>query len=248
MHHHYLDRYAYGDSPIHRLDPRAKVLMVLGYTLALISLPRYELPSPWYAVLPVVLLAWGGVPAGFVLRRILWASPFVVFLVVLAPVFDRAPVRFHGHELAGGWLVGASVLLRFVGGLAALTALASTTRFPRLLLGLGKLGMPRGLVVQLQFLYRYLFLLMDQVMHLRRAIAVRDGGRGGVAVRWRSRAGAVGVMLTRTLEQAERTHQAMRARGYDGRIRVLAPLRWRACDTVAVMATAGYLVSVRWWW
>ena len=30
MHHHFIDRFAMGDSPIHRLDARAKLLAVLA--------------------------------------------------------------------------------------------------------------------------------------------------------------------------------------------------------------------------
>jgi energy-coupling factor transporter transmembrane protein EcfT len=53
------------------------------------------------------------------------------------------------------------------------------------------------------------------------------------------------VLFVRTLEQAERTHQAMIARGYDGTIRLGQPLRWHALDTVFAVAAALYLVALR---
>lgn len=246
MHHHYIDRFAYQDSPIHRLDPRAKVLAVLAYSVVLISLGRYELPSAWFVVFPAVLLMWGGIPLWFVAKHTLIVSPFVVCLVAFSPVFDRAPVAVGGMEVAGGWLTAASVLIRFLLGMGALIGLASTTRFPELLKGLEKLGVPRLLVTQLRFLYRYLFLLVDQAMHLRQARRARDAGHGPIGWRWRSSAGLVGVLFVRTLEQAERTHLAMIARGYDGTIQLLRPLRWRRHDWVFVVATAAYVVAVRW--
>ena len=46
MHHHFIDRFAMGDSPIHRLDARAKLLAVLSYTVVLISFDRYAV-STW---------------------------------------------------------------------------------------------------------------------------------------------------------------------------------------------------------
>lgn len=248
MHHHYIDHFAYGDSPIHRLDPRAKILAVVAYSAVLISLGRYQLPSPGYLILPVVLLLWSGTPLWFVVKHTLMVSPFIVCLVAFSPVFDRTqvPSPFGPGTIPGGWLTAATVLIRFVLGMFALIALASTTRFPELLKGLEGLGVPKVLVTQLRFLYRYLFLLVDQAMHLRQARAARDAGLGPMKWRWQSGAGLVGILFIRTLEQAERTHLAMIARGYDGTIRLLRPLRWKPHDTLFLAATAIYLFLMRW--
>jgi cobalt/nickel transport system permease protein len=105
---------------------------------------------------------------------------------------------------------------------------------------------PRLLVTQLRFLYRYLFVLLDQVMHLRQAWAARDAGSGPVRWRWRAATGLVGVLFIRTLEQAERTHLAMVARGYDGTIRLARPLAWRGRDWLFVASTSVYLLALRW--
>ncbi|HOW72378.1 MAG TPA: cobalt ECF transporter T component CbiQ [Phycisphaerae bacterium] len=248
MHHHYIDRFAYQDSPIHRLDARAKILAVLVYSTVLISLPRYVIPSAWYAVLPFTMLVWAGVPLRFVAKHTLLVSPFVVCLVAFAPVFDRSLVRLHGTwTVAGGWVAAASILVRFVLGMAALIALASTTRFPDLLRGLRRLGVPHILVLQLQFLYRYLFLLLDQAMHIRQARTARDAGKGPLAWRWRGGAGQIGMLLVRTLEQADRTHMAMLARGYDGTIQMVRPGRWRQHDWAFLLATIVYVTVLRWW-
>jgi cobalt/nickel transport system permease protein len=246
MHHHYIDRFAYQDSPIHRLDPRAKILAVLAYTLALISLNKYTFPSPWFLILPAVMLAWGGIPIWFVIRHTLIVSPFIACVVVFSALFDRTPVAITSNlTIAGGWVTATTILIRFVLGMAVLIALASTTRFPELLRGLERLGMPRLLVAQLRFLYRYLFLLVDQAMHLRQARRARDAGRGPWSWRWRSSAGLIGVLFIRTLEQAERTHLAMIARGYGGSIRLARPLKWAGRDTLFLVAVGAYLLLIR---
>lgn len=250
MHHHYIDRFAYRDSPIHRLDPRAKIVAVLAYTLVLISLNRYVLPSTWYALFPAVLLLWGGIPILFALKHTLLVSPFIVCVVLFAAIYDHTPINspFGPGQMRGGLVTAISILIRFLLGMTALIGLASTTRFPELLKGFEKLGMPRLLVTQLRFLYRYLFLLVDQAMHLRQARTARDAGRGPLAWRWRSSAGLVGVLFVRTLEQAERTHLAMVARGYDGTIRLARPLHWHGHDWLFLLATAGYLLVLRTNW
>lgn len=248
MHHHYIDRFAYQESPIHRLDARAKILAVLAYSIVLISLPRYAIPSAWYAVFPFAMLVWAGIPLRFVAKHTLLVSPFIICLVAFAPIFDRSPVRIGGAWMvAGGWVAAASILVRFVLGMGALIALASTTRFPDLLRGLRRLGVPHILVLQLQFLYRYLFLLLDQSMHMRQARMVRDAGRGPLTWRWRAGAGQIGMLFIRTLDQADRTHVAMVARGYDGTIQVVQPARWRQCDWLFLLATIFYVAVLRWW-
>ena len=101
-------------------------------------------------------------------------------------------------------------------------------------------------MTQLRFLYRYLFLLLDEAMHLRLARTARDAGRGPLRARWRASTALVGVLFVRTLDSAERMHLAMVARGYDGSIRLLRPLRWRGWDTVFLAATLVYVAVVRW--
>ena len=52
-----------GDSLIHRLNARAKLVAVLCYTIVLISFDRYSVANLTpMAVLPLALLWFGGVP------------------------------------------------------------------------------------------------------------------------------------------------------------------------------------------
>jgi len=43
MHHAHIDKFAYQDSAIHRLDSRVKFLVVLVFTAVVISLPQSSL-------------------------------------------------------------------------------------------------------------------------------------------------------------------------------------------------------------
>jgi len=126
MHHHFIDRFALGDSPIHRLDARAKLAAVLCYTVALISFDRYAIAglAPM-ALLPLAMLWFGGVPVQFALRRVAMLCPFVVMLVLMSPIYDRMPHGeafgpWHG-EIAGGWLTAANIPIKFTFGVLALT-------------------------------------------------------------------------------------------------------------------------------
>ena len=49
-----------------------------------------------------------------------------------------------------------------------------TTRFALLLEAMRRLGMPQVIVMQLGFLYRYIFVLIDEAMRVRRARDFRE--------------------------------------------------------------------------
>jgi cobalt/nickel transport system permease protein len=166
MHHHFIDRFAMGDSPVHRLDARAKLAAVLAYTVVLISFDRYAVAAlAPMAVLPLGLLWFGEVPLGFALRRVAILCPFILMLVLMSPLYDRAvqEVSFGPWHSAmrGGWLTAADISLKFAFGVLTLTAMMCTTRFALLLEAMRWLGMPQAVVLQLGFLYRYVFVLVD---------------------------------------------------------------------------------------
>ena len=71
MHHTYIDRLALGDSPVHRLDARAKLLTVVAYTGVLLSYDRYAVSALVPMVIGPLGFVWfGGVPLGYVLRPV----------------------------------------------------------------------------------------------------------------------------------------------------------------------------------
>jgi cobalt/nickel transport system permease protein len=251
MHHSHIDRFAQGDSPVHRLDARAKLLAVIAYTVVLISFGRYTVAglAPM-TVMPLAMLWLGRVPVWFALRRVAILSPFIAMLCLMSPLYDRTPVRAAlgpwQFEVTGGWLTAADVAIKFTLGLTALTAMMSTTRFSSLLEGMRRLGMPRMLVLQLGFLYRYIFVLIDEAMRMRRARDFRGAHRAPVQRRLAAVGGVIGSLFVRTLERSDHIQTAMSARGYRGEPRGLRQLRFRLADAAFLAAAAGYLLFCRW--
>jgi len=250
MHHHFIDRFALGDSPIHRLDARAKLAAVLCYTVVLISFDRYAVAglAPM-AALPLAMLWFGGVPVGFALRRVAILCPFVVMLVLMSPIYDRVPrgVAFgpwHG-TIGGGWLTAANITVKFAFGVLALTALVCTTRFALLLEAMRRMAMPRMIVVQLGFLYHYIFVLIDEAMRVRRARDFRGAALAPVGRRLAATGGVIGTLFVRTLDRSERIQTAMSARGYRGETHSLGRLRFSLTDAVFLATVAAYLAACR---
>ena len=251
MHHHFIDRFAMGDSPIHRLDARAKLLAVLTYTVVLISFNRYAVSDlvPMI-VLPLTLLWFGRVPVWFALRRVLILSPFILMLVLMSPVYDRiphnatfGPWRF---TVSGGWLTAMDIAMKFALGVLALTAMMCTTPFALLLEAMRRLGMPQMIVMQLGFLYRYIFVLIDEAMRVRRARDFRGAALAPIGRRLAAVGGVIGTLFSRTLDRSERVQLAMAARGYQGEPRSLSQLRFTGADAVFLVLVIVYLLACRW--
>lgn len=212
-----LDLLAAGDTALHRLDPRAKVLVTALFAVLVISHGRYEItPLFPFFIFPVAMIAAGNLPAGYIVRKILLLCPFVIFVGIFNPLFDREVVLRAGPlAISGGWLSFASIVLRSFLTVGSAFVLLALTGFPGLCRALEQLGMPRPFAVQLLFLYRYIFVLTEEAGRAARARQLRSCGKKGEGMG--SFATLVGHLLLRTWQRAERVHIAMLSRGFDGR-------------------------------
>ncbi len=109
LHFHLADQYRRGASPIHRLDPRVKLLGTLAFVLATALLPA----GHWleYGLLLGALTSIAlatGLGATYALRRSFVALPFALAAITL-------PFTVPGHVIGylGPWAVSAEGLIRF---------------------------------------------------------------------------------------------------------------------------------------
>ncbi len=247
MHHAHIDKYANQKSMIHSLDARAKLLVVLVFTFFVILVPPSQTHTlAWYAVGPFAMMVFGGVPLKFVLRQLLLVSPFVMVLGISCVFFDKRPVEVYfgswQWQTSGGWLRFFSIVCKFAITFSALITLTSTTRFNELLAAMEKLGMPRVLVTQLGFLYRYIFLLIDKVGRMLRARGARRLMYLGFSHELKTAGSMIGNLLISSLDMAERTSVSMTARGYDGQVRTLSQSHFDVKDRFFVAISAIYMI------
>jgi cobalt/nickel transport system permease protein len=240
-----LDTMAGGDSPIHRLDPRIKVLTAAMFVVCVVSFDKYVLGAMLPFVLFLVLVAGiAGIPLGFILRKLVLVSPFALLLALFNPLFDQQPmISFGSLVISGGWISFASIMLRFTLTVGAMLVLVAVTGFNSVCMALERLGMPRIFAVQLLLLYRYIFVLMDEGVRVYRARELRSfQGRG---LEMRTFGHLIGGLLLRTLDRAQRIHLAMLCRGFDGTIRTRRPLKLRAQQILWFVLCCGLLFVLR---
>jgi cobalt/nickel transport system permease protein len=120
-----------------------------------------------------------------------------------------------------------------------------STRFALLLEAMRRLGMPQLIVMQLGFLYRYLFVLIDEALRVRRARDFRGAALAPAGRRLAATGGVIATLFVRTLDRSERIHLAMAARGYRGEPRSLSQLRFTPPDGLFLVVVLVYLAICR---
>lgn len=221
----YLDTLSLRDGPLQQLDPRVKVLTTMAFILTVVSFGKYEISGLLPMLLyPIFLVTAGDLPARRLMKRVLIVSPFAILIGVFNPLFDREVLLHLGPiGVSGGWISFASILLRFFLTVSAALILIAMTGFTGICMALERIRVPSVFVVQLLFLYRYIFVLTEEAARMARARSLRSFSRRGNSVRVFG--SLVGQLLLRTIDRAERVHLSMVCKGFDGRIRILRTFR-----------------------
>lgn len=258
MHVSTFDRFRAGDSPIHRLDPRVKVTLTVAFILSTVLLPD----GAWTAFalsegLILLATALSGLGLAYTLKRSLIALPFTLAAVTTAftlpgEALFSLPLGSHALTITDAGLIHfLSILTRSWVAVQAAILLTAVTSFPDLMHALRHLRLPGVLVTIVSFMYRYLFVLADEVMRMMRAREARSaqpvpGGRAPSVV-WRARVAGhmAGQLFLRSYARSERVYNAMLARGYRGELLTLNPHHLRRHDGVAAALTLAALLLIQ---
>ncbi|MGD0999087.1 MAG: cobalt ECF transporter T component CbiQ [Candidatus Brocadiia bacterium] len=254
MRHAFLDQYSALESPVHRLDARAKIIAFLALIVIAVSTP----PEAWtaflgYGAFLFVMAAASCLPVGHILRRAWVIVPFVAMTAIFIP-FMKTGGAGGGYSFGvgspgvqrSGMMIFWNLLIKSGIAVFSMILLSSTTPFPSLMRGFERLKAPRVMVMLASFAYRYIFVLVDEAERMERA---RDSRC--YAGRWLWHAKVIGQMIgtlfLRSYERAERVYVAMASRGFDGRIVTPAEARMAAADGAFVAASVGFFVALRVW-
>lgn len=241
----YLDTLSYGQTFMHRLNPGIKLVVTMVFIVTVVSFPKYEISGmiPFF-IFPVFIITAAGIPAGVIIRKVLVVSPFVLFVGIFNPLLDtRTMYSIFEINVSGGWVSLSSILIKFTLAISSSFLLIATTSFPGICLALGRLRTPKIIVMQLLFLYRYLFVLTEETMRIVRARNMRTFRRKGRELR--TFINIAGVLLVRSMERSERIYQAMCSRGFDGRVRLMRDFRARGVDIIFASVAIAFFIALR---
>lgn len=203
MRHSFLDKYSELSTPIHELSPRLKSGIFLGLLFYFAAVPL----NWWMVGLNISILSLALIiarlPLLFVLKRMLIILPFLVLIVLCIPLF-----REHS------WADAGSTAARALCSILALILFMSTIPFRVLLAELARLGVPKFVIQVFSFIYRYFFVLIDELERMELASRARTPNRSKKHY-YKALSRMLGMLIIRSYERSERIFQAMQLRGYD---------------------------------
>jgi cobalt/nickel transport system permease protein len=188
------DQWSRGNSAIHRLDPRLKVIAC--FLLLILT----SLWSTAWCVFPIAVLiaAAARIPLLGLARRAALVLPFtLIFAAVTALIGDypRAAALLWRSYLSALWV----------------SLLMATTPLEAVLETAARFGVPRLLVEVTHFTWRYLGVIGAQAWRLKTAALTRGGERS-----FDISAASLAVLFASSYARAERIHRAMLSRGATG--------------------------------
>ncbi|KAA3656395.1 MAG: cobalt ECF transporter T component CbiQ [Chloroflexi bacterium] len=252
------DPYQHRNSSIHKLDPRVKVVITLLFIVANVLLPDGAWSGYMVAWGMVLLIAFRAqISVRLMLKRSLIILPFMLAAVTVMFSLPGEPIwTWHlGNQVVtisdAGLIRFLSILVRSWLSVQMAILLTMTTQFPDLMHALSHLRVPAILVTIIAFMYRYLFVLVEEAMRLLRAREARsarmDDSAGGGSLWWRAKitGNMIGQLLVRSLDRSDRVYQAMVSRGYDGRFLTLNPHQMERHDWVLAGVALGGIVLIQ---
>ena len=189
MLHPTLDRFSRIDSPIHRIRTHVKIVALIVMLLVIAATPlSYPIVFACAGVLLVSVAVLSRVPPTFLLRRMFLLQP-------------------------GGLAIFTRVLVKSTLCIATALLFSATTPYVDLLQTLRTWKVPSLLITMLALMYRYIFVLFDELGRMQRARTSRTFVHKRILV-WQSLATIVAQLFIRSTERAERIYAAMCARGW----------------------------------
>lgn len=252
MEHAFLDEYSHGDSFIHRLEPRIKIacfFLFIFYVAFQRSCNGYVYGA--YAIVMLCLLRISRIPPAFVFRRVVSVLPFIVMIALSIPFMKAgqggARISLGSLKLAvslEGIMLFVNIVIKACLSIIAMTLLTASTDFSQLLKAFERLHVPGVLLMVISFMYRYLFVIEDELMKMRLAKDCRTIG-GSKWFHLKVQANMLGVLFIRAYERAEKVYLAMCARGFEGKMRTLYDVKITLRDVLFLVIFSGVMTIIK---
>ncbi|KHD85710.1 energy-coupling factor transporter transmembrane component T family protein [Heyndrickxia ginsengihumi] len=244
-------RYVPGDSFIHHMDPRSKLIFVFAY-ICIVFIANNTITYGILAVFTILIIFISKVSLRFFLnglKPILW---LVLFTLILQIFFNREGhlvyhlgiVKIYSEGIRQGIFISVRfLLLIFLTSLLTLTTtpISLTDGIEALLNPLKKIKFPvHELALMMSISLRFIPTLMDETEKIMKAQMARgvEFSSGSMTNRIKSIIPLLIPLFVSSFKRAEELATAMEARGYQGgegrtKYRILI---WKFRDTLALLS------------
>lgn len=221
-------QYLPGNSPLHRLDPRTKIILAAFYMIGLFfisNLPAFALVT----VLMLIVLKLSDIPVKFILKSIKPLYFFILFTAVLnifmtdgTYIFKYGPLHISLEGIYTTVLMSVRVIL-LVGGSSLLTYTTSpivlTDGIEQLLKPLERFKFPsHELAMMMTIALRFIPTIIEETDKIIKAQSARgaDFDTGGIIKKAKAMIPLLIPLFVSSFRRADELALAMECRGYHG--------------------------------
>lgn len=212
-----LDKYAHLESPIHRWDPRYKLIALMGLIFAFSFVQDLRL-LPALLGVTLILFIISRLPLNFLLTRLSYPGIFLLALAIVLPLFSGTTVIFRLGPLAvrqEGLLALLLITVKFLCILTLGLVLFGSAPFLTTIKAMRTLGLSPILADMMLLTYRYIFEIGHDLKTMETSMRLRNFRAGRFSLRGiNTLASLSGTLLVRSYERSERVYKAMVLRGY----------------------------------
>jgi cobalt/nickel transport system permease protein len=194
-----------------------------------------------------MVMAVARLPLWQTVKRVMMMDGFIIVMLLMLPftVPGDPLFRLWGWPASAQGLHQALVIaLKANAVVLCLMALVGTMEPPTLGHALARLKVPERLIHLMLFTIRYIDVIDQEYQRLRIAMKTRGFRPRNSLHTYRSYGYLIGMLLVRALERSERILQAMKCRGFTGRLPLLDTLAYGRHDAIAALVWGGILVAL----
>ena len=242
---------ASGDSIIHKLDPRTKLVSVLLFSMVVAAAGRFPVLL-WALALGLLIAGTARVPVIELCRRLIPVNLLMIFLWLFLPFTFQGEPLFYLGSLAvtrEGVLYATRISIKSNAMMLMLIALVASTPIFTLGHAMHALRLPPKLVHLFFFTFRYIHVMYREYLRLVNSMKIRGFTPRNNLHTYRTVAYMVGMLLVRSFDRAHRVHNAMLCRGFKGNLYSLSKfsLNKRDVASLILMATVMLILGILEW-
>lgn len=228
----HLEIFAEGNSFLHKLDPRIKILVFLSFAF-LCAISKGILIPFLYFLFSFSLILSAKLNFKALLNRLAGANFFILFIWIFIPLSYKSnpyinlgffKVSYEGLKYA------LSITLKCNAIILATIALLSTSTIFSIAHAMLHLKVPAKLVTIFFLFYRYISVMHEEYIKIKRAVLARGFKPKTNLHTYRTYAYLVGALLIKSFERSEEIYKAMLARGFKGFFPLFEHFKLRKID------------------
>ena len=246
-----IDQYSGLSSPIHRWDPRLKIvsIFVLIFSVMLLYDLILVVITMCFAIMLVFL---SKIPISFVLARLKWVFIFVLPFLFILPFtllgdgvgiahLGSITLYYRGIEYVVNALM---IMIKALTAVMLIFPMMGTSRMDITIKALEGMHLPNKLVQMFAFTYRYIFVFSDEFTNMERSLTSRGYKNKASLFSITSISKAIAMLLVKSYERADRVFYAMRSKGYSGTVTTLHEFTLRPQDWFNMIIVIGFAILI----